>query len=84
MGGNHPDVLLAYVIAVVGLVIIVVGAWGLFLFARCIDAPDPLEVLAIAIGLISGGLGMVGVAQALRLLALIYRSLQKSDYDAMK
>jgi len=65
-------VILAYVIAVVGLVIIVVGAWGLFLLLTASMPGIPLRYYAIAIGLISGGLGMVGVAQALRLLALIY------------
>jgi hypothetical protein len=65
-------VILAYVIAVVGLVIIVVGAWGLFLLLTASMPRIPLRYYAIAIGLISGGLGMVGVAQALRLLALIY------------
>jgi hypothetical protein len=65
-------VILAYVIAVVGLVIIVVGAWGLFLLLTAAMPRIPLRYYAIAIGLISGGLGMVGVAQALRLLALIY------------
>jgi len=65
-------VILAYVIAVVGLVVIVVGAWGHSLLLTAAMPRIPLRYYAIAIGLISGGLGMVGVAQALRLLALIY------------
>jgi hypothetical protein len=63
--------ILAYVIAVVGLVIIVAGAWGLFILITA-DTPHPLRYYAMAIGLISGGVGMVGIAQALRLLILIY------------
>jgi hypothetical protein len=64
--------ILAYVIAVVGLVIVVGGAWGLFIL-HSVDTPRvPLRYYAMAIGMISGGLGLVGVAQALRLLILIY------------
>jgi hypothetical protein len=65
-------VILAYVIAVVGLAIIVVGAWGLFILLTAAMPRIPLRYYAIAIGLVSGGLGMVGVAQALRLLISIY------------
>ena len=48
-------VILAYLIAVVGLVIIVVGAWGLFLLLTASMPRIPLRYYAIAIGLISGG-----------------------------
>jgi hypothetical protein len=42
---------------------------GPFPFAHCSDAPDPLEILRNGDRV---DIGMVGVAQALRLLALIY------------
>jgi hypothetical protein len=61
--------ILAYVIAFVGLAMIAAGAWGFFLLN---DAGPEVEVAlsdyAIAIELIGGGLGMIGLAQALRLL----------------
>jgi len=61
--------ILAYVIAFVGLAMIAAGAWGFFLLN---DAGPEVEVVlsdyAIAIELIGGGLGMIGLAQALRLL----------------
>jgi hypothetical protein len=58
---------LAYVIAFLGLVMIVGGLWGLFYLqgqARAI----PLRYYAMAIGMICGGFAMGGVAQALRIL----------------
>jgi hypothetical protein len=65
--------ILAYVIAVVGLITIIAGTWGLFTLSTAAIPHVPLRYYAIAIGTISGGLGMVGLAQALRLLILIYR-----------
>jgi hypothetical protein len=57
------------VIAFVGLAMIAAGAWGFFLLH---DAGPEAEVAlndyAIAIELIGGGLSMIGLAQALRLL----------------
>jgi hypothetical protein len=64
--------ILAYVIAVLGLIIIVAGAWGLFILLSAAMPRVPLRYYAIAIGFMVGGIGMVGVAQALRLLILIY------------
>jgi hypothetical protein len=53
----------------VGLAMIAAGAWGFFLLN---DAGPEVEVAlsdyAIAIELIGGGLGMIGLAQALHLL----------------
>ena len=43
-------VILAYVVAVVGLVIIVVGAWGLFLLLTASMPRIPLRYYAIATG----------------------------------
>ena len=64
--------ILVYVIAVMGLVIVVAGAWGLFILLTADTPRVPLRYFAMAIGMISGGLGLVGIAQALRLLILIY------------
>jgi hypothetical protein len=57
--------ILAYVIAVAGLVAIAGGVWSLLIF---LVERVQLRYYAIAVGLISGGLGLVGLAQALRLL----------------
>ena len=63
--------MLAYVIAAVGLIIIVAGAWALFMLLTGPMPRVPLRYYATAIGMMSGGLGMVGVAQALRLLVAL-------------
>ncbi len=65
---------LAYLIALIGLVVIAVGAWGLFISVTDRE-PVLLTDYAIAIAMISGGLGMVGLAQALRLLLEINRAV---------
>ena len=72
MGATMRTTIFAYVIAVVGLVIVVAGAWGLFILLTADTPRVPLRYFAMAIGMISGGLGLVGIAQALRLLILIY------------
>jgi hypothetical protein len=64
--------ILAYVIAIVGVVMIVAGAWALFILDTATLPRIPLRYYAIAIGMISGGLGMLGLAQVLRLLLTIY------------
>jgi hypothetical protein len=58
--------ILAYVIAVMGLVMMGVGAWGLSILEA--QETIPLGDDLIAIGTIAAGLAMVGLAQALRLL----------------
>jgi len=58
--------ILAYVIAVMGLVMMGVGAWGLSILEA--QETIPLGDDLIAIGTIAAGLGMVGLAQALRRL----------------
>jgi hypothetical protein len=64
--------ILAYVIAVTGLVTIAGGAWGLFiLVTERKRVRVPLRYYAIAIGMMSGGVGLSGLAQALRLLLVI-------------
>jgi hypothetical protein len=65
--------LLAYVIAGAGLVMLIFGAWGLFVLNNAeIDVAVTDE--AIVFGLIGGGLAMIGLAQALRLLLVVVRN----------
>jgi hypothetical protein len=64
--------ILAYVIALVGLGTIAVGAWDLVILLT--DTPIEevsLSDLAIAVGIVSGGFGLIGLAQVLRLLTEI-------------
>ena len=63
--------ILAYAIAFMGLIMIGGGVWGLFLLVGTTARP-PLRYYAMAIGMISGGIAMVGLAQALRLLLAIH------------
>ncbi len=64
---------LAYVIAFVGLLMSIAGVWGFFILITATIPRVPLRYYAIDIGMISGGLGMLGLAQALRLLLMIRR-----------
>jgi hypothetical protein len=61
---------LAYVIAVVGLVMLLFGVWG-FIVLNNAEIDVALTDEAIVVGLIGGGLAMIGVAQALRLLLVV-------------
>ena len=61
---------LAYVIAVVGLVMLLFGVWGLIVLNNA-EIDVALTDEAIVVGLIGGGLAMIGVAQALRLLLVV-------------
>jgi hypothetical protein len=64
---------LAYAIAVIGLLMLIFGAWGLFVLNNAeIDVAVTDE--AIVFGLIGGGLAMIGLAQALRLLLVVVRN----------
>jgi len=65
----RPTVL-AYVIAVVGLVMLLFGVWG-FIVLNNAEIDVALTDEAIVVGLIGGGLAMIGVAQALRLLLVV-------------
>jgi hypothetical protein len=62
--------LLAYVIAIVGFAMIVAGAWGFSMLLETTNeiVPVSLSDYAIGIEMMAGGLGMVGLAEALRLL----------------
>jgi hypothetical protein len=61
---------LAYVIAGVGVLMLLFGAWGFFVLNNA-EMDVYLTDEAIVVGLIGGGLAMIGVAQALRLLVTI-------------
>ena len=73
---------LGYAIALVGLITMALGIWALFIlvFERMrvrLRSSNPrvltpaLRYYSVAMGMISGGLGLIGLAQALRLLAEI-------------
>ena len=63
--------ILAYAIAFMGLIMIGGGVWGLFFLLVGTAVRPPLRYYAMTIGMISGGLARVGLAQALRLLVAI-------------
>ena len=62
--------ILAWVIGLLGLIMIGGGIWGVIdLFRRAVRAP--LKSYGGAISMICGGVAMLGVAQALRILLLL-------------
>jgi hypothetical protein len=62
-------IILAYVVAVLGLVMVAGGVWGLFhLLREGARLRIRLRHYAMAIGMICVGFAMGGIAQALRLL----------------
>ena len=64
--------ILAIVIGFVGLGLIIAGAFGgVVLMAERADRPVPLRDYAIVIGIIGTGVGLLGIAQGLRILLLI-------------
>jgi hypothetical protein len=70
-GSAMRTTILAYVIALMGLIMMAAGTWGLFLLVVEKTVRVPLRYYAIPLGMISGGLAMGGVAQALRLLLVV-------------
>jgi hypothetical protein len=65
---------LAYLILSMGFITFLVGAFGvlMLIFEEAAKTERvPLRYYAMVVGLISGGLGMVGIGQGLRLLLLI-------------
>jgi uncharacterized membrane protein YidH (DUF202 family) len=64
--------ILAYVIAAVGLATILAGAWSFVMLAIQDERDRPSRHYTVAIAMLAGGFAMVGLAQALRLLLLIY------------
>ena len=63
--------ILAWVIGLLGLVMIAGGIWGIVdLFRR--EMRVPLRSYGGAVSMVCGGVAMLGVAQALRLLLVIF------------
>jgi hypothetical protein len=63
--------ILAWVIGLLGLIMIVGGIWGVIdLFRQEVRAP--LKSYGGAFSMICGGFAMLGVAQALRMLLFIF------------
>jgi len=63
---------LAYVIAFIGFVMLIFGAWG-FSVLNNAEVDVALTDYAIVFEMIGGGLAMIGLAQALRLLLLVVK-----------
>jgi hypothetical protein len=61
-------IILAYVISFLGLVMAIGGVWGLFRVVPRKNRPVPWRYYVMAFAMISGGITMLGIAQALRLL----------------
>ena len=66
--------ILAWLIAILGLLMIAGGVWDVVdLWNQTTQAySPPLRYYGMAIGMIFGGFGMLGIAQALRLLRLVH------------
>ena len=62
---------LAYVIAIVGLALIAAGAWDIYLLSNEQTFDVTFSDYETPIRMIAGGLAMIGVAQALRLLLVV-------------
>jgi hypothetical protein len=63
--------ILAWVIGLLGLIMIVGGIWGVIdLFRQ--EARAPLKSYGGAFSMICGGFAMLGVAQALRMLLFVF------------
>ena len=69
--------ILAWVIGFLGLVMIVGGIWGVIDLYRQ-EVRAPLKSYGGAISMICGGVAMLGVAQALRLLFFLLVALAVS------
>jgi hypothetical protein len=69
-------IVLVFVSAVAGLVMIASGVWGgVRLMSARRRLRGPLRYYAIVVGMIGSGIGLLGIAQTLRLLILIYEGL---------
>jgi hypothetical protein len=64
---------LAYVIAALGLLMLIFGIWGLLVLNNA-EIDVALADEAIMVGLAGGGFAMIGVAQALRLLLVVVKN----------
>ena len=68
-------IILGYVIAIVGVALIVAGAWDIYLLYTEQTFEITLSDYATPTRTIAGGIAMIGLAQALRLLVAINRRL---------
>ena len=57
---------LIFLIAIAGLIMIAGGIWG-FVYLLIQETQRPLRYYAAVIGMICGGLGLLGIAQGLRI-----------------
>jgi hypothetical protein len=72
-----PTTILAYVIAFLGLLMIGGGIWDFFdLLRHRARTHIPIRYYGMAIGTICVGVGMGGIAQALRVLVAIAHAIQ--------
>ena len=67
---------LAYLTVAVGLIVIVAGLSGVFSLLTSPMPRVPLRYWALALAMVAGGLSMIAVAQALRLLVKIALQVQ--------
>ena len=73
---------LVFVSAIAGIVMIAAGVWGgAHLMSERRRITIPLRYYAIVIGMIGTGIGLLGIAQALRLLIWIHRGLGADSGD---
>jgi hypothetical protein len=70
--------ILAYVIALGGVAMIVLGVWGLYILIKERVAALRLRDYIPTINAIAVGFGLIGLAQALRLLLVIFGSTDAS------
>jgi hypothetical protein len=64
--------ILAWLIVILGLIMIAGGVWAfVHLWNQRTRITIPLRYYGMAIGMTCGGFGMIGIAQALRLLRLL-------------
>ena len=68
-------IILGYVIAIVGVALIVAGAWDIYLLYTEQTFEITSSDYATPTRTIAGGIAMIGLAQALRLLVAINRRL---------
>jgi hypothetical protein len=64
--------ILAWVIGLLGMIMIVGGIWGVVAVLRQPEPTTPLKSYGGAFSMICGGFAMLGVAQALRLLLALF------------
>ena len=72
---------LAWLIAILGLVMIASGVWGFVqLWNQRTTMRIPLRYYGMAIGAICGGFSMLGIAQAIRILRVLIAVVLGAHY----